>query len=365
MRPRPLRARGCHRGESNLPARGVRRSSSPPPGPPTGVDGDGDGDRDVYDPVDAISGMANYLHASGAPGDWRRALFAYNHAGWYVEKVLRRRPRTARRRRSLSPDTVRAERRLARAAAGLPGRALRRADRPRRRGPRRAPSHTRHRLLRRRAARARRRASARPGDRRRGRRTATGIAGALARRFGWRESCAQTGCPGAGPFRVILYNGYPGHGDPRHSRLPHIHLSWQHGPAAPFTPRRGSRTLFAGPRAGSTHDRARTGRKEVGHDADGLTVLAAVRDVKLDPNPAGCRGATCCRAWSTGSPSGRCWPRSRRLVGAAVWAWASHTKNHHWSASGRRAAGARIAALLIGAAPALINFFAEAGDRVR
>ncbi len=23
------------------------------------------------------------------PGDWRRALFAYNHAGWYVDKVLR------------------------------------------------------------------------------------------------------------------------------------------------------------------------------------------------------------------------------------------------------------------------------------
>lgn len=55
-----------------------------------GVDGDGDGDKDIYDPRDAIPGAANYLKASGAPKDYRRALFAYNHATWYVEDVLRR-----------------------------------------------------------------------------------------------------------------------------------------------------------------------------------------------------------------------------------------------------------------------------------
>src|SRR5262249_46998864 len=32
-------------------------------------------------------GAANYLHASGAPGDYRSAIFAYNHAGWYVSEV--------------------------------------------------------------------------------------------------------------------------------------------------------------------------------------------------------------------------------------------------------------------------------------
>ncbi len=53
-----------------------------------GVDGNGDGDRDIMDPHDAIPGAANYLRASGAPRDWRRALFAYNHADWYVAKVL-------------------------------------------------------------------------------------------------------------------------------------------------------------------------------------------------------------------------------------------------------------------------------------
>jgi murein DD-endopeptidase MepM/ murein hydrolase activator NlpD len=55
-----------------------------------GVDGDGDGRKDRYDPRDAIPGAARYLRASGAPGDWPRALFAYNHAGWYVADVTRR-----------------------------------------------------------------------------------------------------------------------------------------------------------------------------------------------------------------------------------------------------------------------------------
>jgi soluble lytic murein transglycosylase-like protein len=55
---------------------------------------------DVHDPHDAILGAANYLRASGAPGDIRRALFAYNHSTLYVDavlayaRVLRREPRT-------------------------------------------------------------------------------------------------------------------------------------------------------------------------------------------------------------------------------------------------------------------------------
>lgn len=55
-----------------------------------GVDGDGDGDKDVWSAPDAIFGAANYLRASGAPDDWRSALFAYNHADWYVEAVLKK-----------------------------------------------------------------------------------------------------------------------------------------------------------------------------------------------------------------------------------------------------------------------------------
>lgn len=54
-----------------------------------GVDGNGDGTKDPYNAADAIFSAANYLHDSGAPGDWWEAIFAYNHAAWYVEKVLR------------------------------------------------------------------------------------------------------------------------------------------------------------------------------------------------------------------------------------------------------------------------------------
>ena len=43
----------------------------------------------VRDPHDAILGAANYLRASGAPRDMRRALFAYNHSSLYVDAVLR------------------------------------------------------------------------------------------------------------------------------------------------------------------------------------------------------------------------------------------------------------------------------------
>jgi hypothetical protein len=52
-----------------------------------GVDADGEGPPDRWDPADAIYGMANYLHASGAPGNYRKAIFAYNHAYWYVAEV--------------------------------------------------------------------------------------------------------------------------------------------------------------------------------------------------------------------------------------------------------------------------------------
>ena len=41
----------------------------------------------VYNETDAVYAAANYLHASGAPGDWQAAIYAYNHAGWYVAQV--------------------------------------------------------------------------------------------------------------------------------------------------------------------------------------------------------------------------------------------------------------------------------------
>jgi hypothetical protein len=53
-----------------------------------GVDGNGDGVKDIFNAADAIYSAANYLHDSGAPGDWSKAVYAYNHADWYVEEVL-------------------------------------------------------------------------------------------------------------------------------------------------------------------------------------------------------------------------------------------------------------------------------------
>ncbi|MDQ3914863.1 MAG: lytic transglycosylase domain-containing protein, partial [Actinomycetota bacterium] len=43
---------------------------------------------DVHDARDAILGAANYLRASGAPNDYRAALYAYNHSDAYVDAVL-------------------------------------------------------------------------------------------------------------------------------------------------------------------------------------------------------------------------------------------------------------------------------------
>jgi hypothetical protein len=45
---------------------------------------------DSYDPWDAIFTAGRYLHASGAPGSWPTAIYAYNHAGWYVAAVTAR-----------------------------------------------------------------------------------------------------------------------------------------------------------------------------------------------------------------------------------------------------------------------------------
>jgi len=53
------------------------------------VDADGGG-ADVYNPPDAVFTAANYLCRNGAArgADVAKAVFAYNHADWYVTKVL-------------------------------------------------------------------------------------------------------------------------------------------------------------------------------------------------------------------------------------------------------------------------------------
>lgn len=53
-----------------------------------GVDGDGDGKADPYNIKDSAFACANYVNASGGMADLRKAVFAYNHADWYVDRVL-------------------------------------------------------------------------------------------------------------------------------------------------------------------------------------------------------------------------------------------------------------------------------------
>ena len=56
-----------------------------------GVDGDGDGKADIMDPYDAVPAAALYLCRDGAGRGGSAlygAIYAYNHADWYVREVL-------------------------------------------------------------------------------------------------------------------------------------------------------------------------------------------------------------------------------------------------------------------------------------
>ncbi len=53
----------------------------------SGKDGNGDGRKDPQNIWDAAFAAASYLRNSGAPANWQKALFAYNHAQWYVDQV--------------------------------------------------------------------------------------------------------------------------------------------------------------------------------------------------------------------------------------------------------------------------------------
>lgn len=54
------------------------------------------------------------------------------------------------------------------------------------------------------------------------------------------------------------------------------------------------------------------------------------------------------------------------FVGAALWAVASHTHNHQYAARGRMAALiSAAAALVVGSAPGLVNFFEHLGTQAK
>jgi murein DD-endopeptidase MepM/ murein hydrolase activator NlpD len=53
-----------------------------------GMDANGDGVANPWSPEDAIYAAARYLAAADGQTDIERAIFAYNHADWYVRDVL-------------------------------------------------------------------------------------------------------------------------------------------------------------------------------------------------------------------------------------------------------------------------------------
>jgi hypothetical protein len=210
-----------------------------------GISASGQGPPDMWNPADAIFSMANYLRAAGAPADWPRALYAYNHAWWYVAEVLAwaRRYRAAavsqRNAPSVPGDVVR----LAAQApwlAPLPDSDLR-CDA-------RIIADVEY-ILATFGLRAtscfRSYDAAELGEHPLGLALdAVPIDGDWSRAlraaeaFGWKPSCGSTGCAGQlpPPMRFIGYNGYPGHGDPAHAGAnAHIHFSWLHAQAAPDT----------------------------------------------------------------------------------------------------------------------------------
>src|SRR5581483_4274276 len=53
-----------------------------------GTDANGDGVADPWNAEDAVFSAARYLAAAGGASNIYRAVFAYNHADWYVREVL-------------------------------------------------------------------------------------------------------------------------------------------------------------------------------------------------------------------------------------------------------------------------------------
>jgi Family of unknown function (DUF6112) len=89
--------------------------------------------------------------------------------------------------------------------------------------------------------------------------------------------------------------------------------------------------------------------------------------VTAHPNPTGLPGSNVLQQIVNGAEA---WALVIALlgafVGAALWAVASHTHNHHYAARGRMAALISAAsALVVGSAPGLVNFFEHLGTKAK
>jgi len=235
-----------------------------------GVDADGDRERNPYDAEDAIHAAANLLRASGAPGDWERAIFAYNHAEWYVDDVLRAAERFGDVGAAADATTAECEGPLSGGPAEL-GEAVRVY------GPARdveiparymAPGFSPDPIDARiwpnvrwlldtyelRVTAGKETGHASHGDGSAIDAVPAEGLGSLAswrqsveraaRDLGWSPGCASAGvrpaCELVPAIEFVGYNGYDAaHGDPAHSGSPHVHISWvsaTHGTAELTTP---------------------------------------------------------------------------------------------------------------------------------
>jgi hypothetical protein len=94
---------------------------------------------------------------------------------------------------------------------------------------------------------------------------------------------------------------------------------------------------------------------------------APILAVTAHPNLRGLPGSNVLQQLINGAEA---WSLAIALLGAfigtALWAVASHTHNHHYAARGRMAAlVSAAAALVVGAAPGLVNFFQHLGTTAR
>jgi Family of unknown function (DUF6112) len=98
-----------------------------------------------------------------------------------------------------------------------------------------------------------------------------------------------------------------------------------------------------------------------------LLILIAAQKVSVKPDPQGLPGSKVLQDLINGLAF---WSLLASLagvlIGAAVWALASHGNNHHWASRGRSGAlVSAAAALVVGAAGAIVNFFEAAGSKVK
>jgi hypothetical protein len=89
--------------------------------------------------------------------------------------------------------------------------------------------------------------------------------------------------------------------------------------------------------------------------------------VSAKPDPTGLPGSNVLQQLVNGAEA---WALAIALigafVGAALWAISSHGQNHHYAARGRMAALiSAAAALVIGSAPGIVNFFQHLGTTAK